>query len=232
LDDTVSEWYRLLDQTGHSRFPVVDSNSRVVGMITPRDVSSVSLETRIETVMTKHPRTVTLHTSVASAANLMVWEGVELLPVVDRHKLVGVVSRQDVIKGLQFSQKQPHMTESLDDHVLKGVTETKADDRSTVLAAKMTPQMANRFGNVSTSVLVTLIESAGLRALRKVKNTEMIVESVNIYYMKPIQLETEIRILARVMDYGRTLGKVEVEVFRQDELVGKAHMAAIPSGRF
>jgi uncharacterized protein (TIGR00369 family) len=231
IDDKVSDWYRLLEKTGHSRFPVVDSNFRVVGMITPRDVSGEAMDTPIESLMTKHPRTVTLHTSVASAASLMVWEGVELLPIVDRQKLVGVISRQDVIKGLQFSQKQPHMTESIEDHVLKGVREEKVDERTLALYCQMTPQMMNRIGQVSTSVLMTLIETAGLKALRKMKNVEMVSDHVTISYMKPVQLETEVKVVARVLDLGRAYGKVEVEWFNQKESVGKAYLAAIPTGR-
>ena len=37
----------------------------------------------IEKIMTKNPMTVSGKTSVASAAHMMVWEGIEVIPVVD-----------------------------------------------------------------------------------------------------------------------------------------------------
>lgn len=52
--------------------------------------------------MTKQPITVSPNTSVASAAHIMIWEGIELLPVVnEQHRLQGIISRQDVLKALQ-----------------------------------------------------------------------------------------------------------------------------------
>ena len=63
--------------------------------------------------MTKNPITTSPRVSVASSAHTMVWEGIELLPVVDNHrKLVGVLSRNDVLKALQFTAKQPQMSET------------------------------------------------------------------------------------------------------------------------
>ena len=67
-------------------------------------------------------------TSVASAAQMMVWEGIEVLPVTDgHHKLIGMISRQDVLKALQMVQKQPQVGEKLDDIVSRGFKEEEDD---------------------------------------------------------------------------------------------------------
>lgn len=68
--------------------------------------------------MTKNPITVIGKTSVASAAQMMVWEGIEVLPVADQqNRLQGMISRQDVLKALQMIQRQPQIGEKLDDIV-------------------------------------------------------------------------------------------------------------------
>ena len=56
--------------------------------------------------------------NVAAAARMMVWEGIELLPVVDEgNKLQGIISRQDVLQALQMIQRQPQVGETIDDIV-------------------------------------------------------------------------------------------------------------------
>ena len=69
-------------------------------------------------------------TSVASAAQMMVWEGIEVLPVTDgHHKLIGMISRQDVLKALQMVQKQPQVGEKLDDIVSRDLKKRKITKR-------------------------------------------------------------------------------------------------------
>lgn len=104
---TVEKWHELNSQTGHSRYPVVDSENKLYGMVTSKDVIGVSPFVEVEKVMTKSPIAVSPKTSVASSAHMMVWEGIELLPVIDQNKkLVGIISRQDVLKAPQMLQRR------------------------------------------------------------------------------------------------------------------------------
>ncbi len=49
---------------------------------------------------------------------MMVWEGIEMLPVVDEgSKLQGIISRQDVLQALQMIQRQPQVGDTIDDIV-------------------------------------------------------------------------------------------------------------------
>lgn len=105
---TVQEMNQLVKETGHSRFPVVDEWNRVIGMITPKDTIGAAMDQTIDKIMTRNPHVVQAHTTIAAAAHMMVWEGIELLPVVDHNrKLSAVISRQDVLKAMQFSKQQP-----------------------------------------------------------------------------------------------------------------------------
>src|SRR5690606_32881008 len=63
----VADWNRLVKETGLTRFPVTDEWNRVIGMITAKDIINASADQTMEKLMTRHPRTVHLHTSLASA---------------------------------------------------------------------------------------------------------------------------------------------------------------------
>lgn len=225
-DQTVKEYHRLVDEVKHARFPVVDSGGRVVGIVTSKDVSGQPDHTLIEKIMTKNPITVTSKTSVASTAHKMIWEGIELLPVVDGRKLVGVVSRQDVIKGLQYIQKQPQTGDTIKDLILRHFQEVKNDDKTVLLVGEVTPQMTNSLGGVLSGVLMTLISEAGKLAIRRVKTTDMSIENVTVYFMKPIQIDSQISVKAEVIDMGRKFGKADIEIYHDGERMAKAMLTA------
>lgn len=222
----VKDWRELMERTGHARFPVVDGGDRIIGIVTTKDVSGEDNDTPIEKLMTKNPITVSTKTSVASAAHMMIWEGIELLPVIEGKKLVGVISRQDVIKALQYIQKQPQVGQTIQDIVLSNFILDRTENKAVCLTGAVTPQMTNQLGGVSTGVLMILISEAGSQAIRRVKNVDMVVENVAIYFLKPIQMESEIEVRAEVIDIGRKSGKADVQILHKGELMGKALFTA------
>jgi predicted transcriptional regulator len=225
-DDTVADWYRYKDETRHSRFPVVDRNMKVQGMITSKDIMGDNLDAAIEKVMTKQPMTVSGKTSVASSAHMMVWEGIEVLPVVDdSNRLIGIISRQDVLKALQMIQRQPQVGDTLDDAVTSQmiVTRGKSKDEDS-FRCTVTPQMTNHIGTISYGVFTTLVSEAANRILRGYKKGDLVVENMTIYFLKPVQIDSILEIYPRVLEVGRKFGKVDVEVYNDGILVGKAMM--------
>lgn len=166
--DTVEDWYKLNDLTSHTRFPVIDDNGRVSGMVTSKDVVGVPDETLIEKVMTKNPFTVQGKTSLAYVAHLMVWEGIEVVPIVNQSQsLEGLVSRQDVLKALNEVQRQPQVGETIHDVIAQGLSTSEND--ATVFETDITPQMTNQLGTLANGVLTTLISEASARLLRHLK---------------------------------------------------------------
>src|SRR5699024_7234086 len=110
IKKTVGDGCQLNELTTNTRFPVFDDISKVTGMITSKDVVGIDDDTLIEKVMTKRPYTVQGHTSLAYVAHLMVWGGIEVIPVVNStYELEGLVSRQDVLKALNEVQRQPQV---------------------------------------------------------------------------------------------------------------------------
>ena len=224
--DKVARWFEFNKQTGHSRYPVVDENMKIQGMITSKDIMGTDVDLEIEKVMTKTPISVTSSTSVASAAHLMVWEGIEQLPVVDNYKkLIGVLSRQDVLKALQMNQRQPHVGETIEDLVTSRFQDASANNQI-CYRCEVTPQMTNHLGTVSYGVFTTIITEAGSRALRAHKKGDLVVENITLYFIKPVQIDTTIDIFPKVLEISRKFGKVDVEIFQDNTIVGKALLMA------
>lgn len=224
--ETVARWFELNHETTHSRFPVVDNNNRVIGMVTSKDIMGSDHGVPIEKLMTKQPMTVNGKTSVASSAHMMVWEGIEMLPVVDNHQnLQGIISRQDVLKALQMIQRQPQVGETIDDVItsqLVGVNGKGKGDE--VYRCEVTPQMTNYLGTISYGVFTTIVTEAANRVLRAFKRGDLVVENITIYFIKPVQIDSQLEIIPKVLEVGRKFGKVDIEVFNEGKLVGKAMM--------
>ncbi|MFE9944911.1 DRTGG domain-containing protein [Bacillus velezensis] len=221
--DKLEKWYEKNYETGHGRFPVIDQQMKIHGILTSKDIAGHDRSVPIEKVMTKNPVTVIGKTSVASAAQMMVWEGIEVLPVTDgHHKLIGMISRQDVLKALQMVQKQPQVGEKLDDIVSRGFKEDEDGKTPAVYQYEVTPQMTNQLGTISYGVFTTILTQAASRFLRSRKRGELVIESITIFFLKPVQMESVIEVKPRILEAGRKFGKMEVEVSSQSGIVSKA----------
>jgi predicted transcriptional regulator len=224
--DKVAKWHEYNQETRHSRYPVVDQNMKIHGMVTSKDILGQDLETSIDKIMTKQPMTVNGKTSVASTAHMMVWEGIEVLPVSDdSNRLEGIISRQDVLKALQMNQRQPQVGETIDDIVTNQMVllQGKAKGEE-VYSCEVTPQMTNHLGTISYGVFTTIVSEAANRVLRSYKKGDLVVENMTIYFIKPVQMESTLEVYPKILEVGRKFGKVDVEVFNDGILVGKAMM--------
>lgn len=227
IDEKVEAWHRLNEETSHSRYPVVDRNHRVVGMVTSKDVIGKDRSLTIDKVMTKHPMTVQTKTSLANAAHMMVWEGIEIMPVVDQqHKLKGLISRQDVLKALQYLQRQPQVGETIDDLVSSQMVVAGEDGNGMVFRMEVTPQMTNQLGSLSYGVFTSLVIESSSRLLRKFKKGDLVVENLSVYFIKPVQIESMVDIKPQIMEVGRKFAKVDVALYHEKSLVGKALLMA------
>ncbi|WP_335872226.1 DRTGG domain-containing protein [Bacillus sp. 2205SS5-2] len=225
LEDDVAKWHQLKLTTSHSRYPVVDRNKKILGMVTSKDILGKAHELKIEKVMTKPPITINMKTSVASTAHMMIWEGIEVLPVVnDQHRLQGIISRQDVLKALQMIQRQPQVGETIDDTITNSLRVKDDNNSEECYTFQVSPQMTNGLGTVSYGVLTTLLTEAANRVLKSLKKGDLVVENITIYFIKPVQMESSIEIHPKVLEAGRKFGKVDVEVFNEGTIVGKALM--------
>ena len=222
--DTVKDWYKLNDLTSHTRYPVIDSRGRVSGMVTSKDVVNQGDEILIEKVMTKNPTVVQPKTSLAYIAHMMVWEGIEVVPVVSgNNELAGLVSRQDVLKGLNEMQRQPQVGETIHDIISRGL---KVNEDGESYELEVTPQMTNQIGTLDHGVLTTIITEASARLLLELKKGKMVVESLNIYFIEPVQIDSQLKVKPTLIDAGRIYAKINVDVYNEKKIVGKSMLMA------
>ncbi len=221
VTDSVKDFNEINKRTGHLGYPVIDKQEKLVGIVTSRDIIGKDDNIRIDKVMSRNPISVTENTSVAAAAHSMIWEGIDLLPVVTEAKVfIGIVSREDVLKSFQTAQRQPHQGETIDDIVKKQMEVVKDDTLS--IEFKVTPQLTNQVGSLSYGAMTTLLTEAGNRAIKMRKRGEGVAENLTLYFLQPVQLGTIVRVKPRILQMSRRFVKVDFDVFANDELVAKA----------
>ncbi|MBO0476467.1 CBS domain-containing protein [Vagococcus sp. DIV0080] len=225
VKSTVEDYQKLSEESGFTRFPVVNKSNRLVGIITSKDVVNKPLTQPIEKIMTKDPRKAKEHMSVASIGHQMIWDGLEVIPVVeDDLTLTGIVSRRDVMKAMQLAQRQPQVSNTLSDLITDEVVEKEAKDEMSLpeFSFVVTPQMVNNMGTLSFGVLNQIISKVAQRTLSVKYHYNSVIEQMSLYYFKLIQIDSEIEFKSRIIEVGRRSAKIDIEVFIDNVVVAKA----------
>lgn len=221
-EQTIADLLVLNNQSGHGHFPVVDYAGRVAGVVTSKDIIGQEVSTQIHDVMTKNPVTIGEKVTVAAAARLLIWESIDFLPVVNDHnELRGVVSRQDVLKAFHLDQKQPQISETVEDMILANFTESVDQGEESIYECTLSPQMANAMGTLSPGVCVSIMMEAVHRCVQKRRRGTYKIENTMTYYLKPIEIDSIITIRPNILALGRKSGKIEVDVLHNEKIVGK-----------
>ena len=100
-------------QRGHRALPIVD-DGRLVGIVTLGDAKKLPQDawptTPVASIMTPVPlKTVAPESELSAAIGLMAESGLHQLPVVQDGRLVGMLSRADIVRFLQLRQEL-HLT--------------------------------------------------------------------------------------------------------------------------
>ncbi|RKD33407.1 DRTGG domain-containing protein [Thermohalobacter berrensis] len=223
-NQSIGHWKNYVMNKKTSNFPVVDRQLSVVGIVTPKEVAGYDDEVFIKDVMIKNPITVAKTTSVAYVSHLMIWENIEILPVVENKKLVGIVTRQDVIKALRHFKSQPHLGETVEDLVIDNF-EVEIMNNGLKFKGKVVPLMLDQLGAASCGNLSLLMTTAGTITIKEKKHLDVFPDSLMVYFLKPLQVDSEIEIVTNIIDIGRSFCKVDIEVIHQKKVVAKAMMS-------
>lgn len=229
IGDTVADYYKLNSQSKHSRFPVINKSGRLVGIVTAKDTVGKTDTASIERLMTRDVISVKKQTSVASVAHSMIWDGLEIMPVVeDDLTLRGIVSRQDVMKAMQSVQRQPQMGETIDDQINElielatGPSPNPFDETQRRYRFCVTPTMLDSVGTLSIGVLTQVISQVSLKELAAENKRDTMIEQINLNYFKLIQIDSEIQLTSRIFEFGRRSARMDVEVYVENVMMAKA----------
>jgi len=219
----VKDWHTLSDETDYSRFPVVDANLVVVGMVTAVDVAGKDPETPIIEVMNPKPFVVNKDDAVTHVSREMVWEGLEVAAVVEDGRLIGLIGLQDLLEAFQQVQKQPQFGETVDNLILSGFR--YIDDPSyTTIEGEITQFMANEFNMASPGTLVAIMNMAGYIALRKQYRMDAITENFMIYQLEPVSVGATVRGVAKILSVSKKTSHIDIELTHGSRIVAKALM--------
>ena len=105
---TIREAVHLLIKKDISGAPVLDDHGRLVGVLTERDCMRVTMQADyhaepgglVKEFMSGNPQWVGPEQSILTLADLFISGRFHRYPVVDNGRLVGIISRRDVIRAM------------------------------------------------------------------------------------------------------------------------------------
>ena len=107
-DTPMTEASKRMELTGHTAFPVVDAEGELVGMISRKDLDKAGHHglghAPVKGFMSHSLVSVAPGASLQEIQDLMIANAIGRIPVVQDKKLVGIVTRKDVIRALHGSE--------------------------------------------------------------------------------------------------------------------------------
>ena len=96
--------------------PVVDENNRLIGFLSEKDCLKAALDASyfrreagmVQEFMSKDVVAISSDASVIDAIEMFLGEPCSCLPVVEGSRLIGQISRSDILKGLEQLRRDGH----------------------------------------------------------------------------------------------------------------------------
>ena len=108
LDPPILRAVRMLRQANVTGAPVLDEHGRLVGILTEKDCMRVVLDSAyhgmpggfVEDYMSSNPESVSPDETLIQLAQLFINGRFHRFPVVDNGRLIGIISRRDVMRAI------------------------------------------------------------------------------------------------------------------------------------
>ncbi len=100
---SVKDLAKTLTKNKISGTPVADKNGKLLGIVSRTDVVAKRGE-KVKDIMSKHIISVNEEIPVEEIANLFTTHKINRVPVLQGKKLVGIVSRADIVRAIAMGQ--------------------------------------------------------------------------------------------------------------------------------
>lgn len=228
-DDTITAYRQLSENSGHTRFPICERDGKLAGILTAKDILDFIPDTHLAKAMTPTPISAKKPMSVASITHMMIWDGLEILPVVDEaDNLQGILSRQDVLRTLQYTQQteqSENRIEMLLADKLKFVDQNE-DMTKARYRFLSDVSLTNDFGALSNALQHSIIQLSVKQFVKKMQDKSIVVDKVNAYYLKLVPLQSTIDVVLEFLDVSRRSMEIDITVYHGKQVMTKA-MASV-----
>lgn len=228
-DDTITAYRQLSENSGHTRFPICERDGKLAGILTAKDILDFTPDTHVAKAMTPTPISAKKPMSVASITHMMIWDGLEILPVVDEaDNLQGILSRQDVLRTLQYTQQTEQSENRIE--VLLADKLKFVDQNEDMTKARYRflsdVSLTNDFGALSNALQHSIIQLSVKQFVKKMQDKSIVVDKVNAYYLKLVPLQSTIDIVLEFLDVSRRSMEIDITVYHGKQVMTKA-MASV-----
>ncbi|MFV8290991.1 DRTGG domain-containing protein [Aerococcus viridans] len=228
-DDTITAYRQLSENSGHTRFPICERDGKLAGILTAKDILDFTPDTHLAKAMTPTPISAKKPMSVASITHMMIWDGLEILPVVDEaDNLQGILSRQDVLRTLQYTQQteqSENRIEMLLADKLKFVDQNE-DMTKARYRFLSDVSLTNDFGALSNALQHSIIQLSVKQFVNKLQGKSIVVDKVSAYYLKLVPLQSTIDVVLEFLDVSRRSMEIDITVYHGKQVMTKA-MASV-----
>ncbi|AND79630.1 CBS-HotDog domain-containing transcription factor SpxR [Streptococcus pantholopis] len=215
--EDIKAYHSLIRQTKHVRFPVVSADNQVLGVISMRDVLGKDEHLSLTEVMTENPIVVKTGTSLASISQKMIFEDLNMLPVVsDHHSLLGVITRRQVMENLPDNLRQNNLY-TYSDQIIANLSMVQGDYQFVV-----EPAMIDYTGNLAQGVLAELFKEITVRVLTQKKQKNIIIEQMMLYFLQAVQIDDKLTVRPQIISENRRSLLLDIAVYLNSQMVAKA----------
>lgn len=163
-DDTMNDVRRILRDNKISGIPVQE-NDRLVGIVSIEDLISClvdegGIKEQIKNRMTKNVMTVYADESIVQVVNKFERNGYGRFPVIERDskKLVGIITKGDIIEGLLKKLEMYYHEEEIHRYKASHIFEDVSDNYSLILRYKIKGGDFNKAGEQSSKLKMNLLK--------------------------------------------------------------------------
>jgi predicted transcriptional regulator len=224
-DDTITAYRQLSENSGHTRFPICERDGKLAGIVTAKDILDFDPDTHLAKAMTPTPISAKKPMSVASITHMMIWDGLEILPVVDEADyLQGILSRQDVLRTLQYTQQteqSENRIEMLLADKLKFVDQNE-DMTKARYRFLSDVSLTDDFGALSNALQDSIIQLSLKQFVKKLQGKSVVVDKLSAYHLKLVPLQSTIDIVLEFLDVSRRSMEIEITVYHGKQVMTKA----------